>query len=68
MIIDTLSRHEILEAIIVLAARDFPADMNGDIAASFNEAGEIDIHYYPMEQQRIRGNTELVTIFDDAWN
>lgn len=49
MILDTLTRDQVLEAIIVMAAKDLPDDLEGDIAASYNDENGIDIHFEPVQ-------------------
>jgi hypothetical protein len=48
-----LTRKEVLEAIIMLAAKSIPDDIDGDISADFDEDGGVEVFFVrtPSEEE-----------------
>lgn len=46
----SLSKEEILELVITVAAQSVPDDLEGDISADFDEEGGIDIYFIPDKE------------------
>lgn len=48
-----LTRKEVLEAIIMLAAKSIPDDIDGDISADFDEDGGVEVFFVrtPNEEE-----------------